>query len=276
MASGLKQRKKLTLYVDVGLSGQLVICNSEWMVCAACLAGGVFEGRDLKNGMIAVSGAIQDVEINAELEASVKTICDTEPLGICGAGIISAAASMLTAGIIGQNGKFNKDIRSPRIRKGAEGYEYVLVKASDSASGEDIVVTETDLDKLMRAKAAIYAGCGILGKSVNVTPADLELVVVAGNLGSSLDIEKAITIGLLPDIDRNKFVFTGNASMAGTRLVTFSTELLDDARQVAQAMIDMQLDNDADYIATYKSSLAFPHTEAGVFPSITAKLKRAK
>jgi len=275
VAAGLKQRKKLTLYIDIGPSGEVVIGNSEWMVSAACFAQPVFEGSGIKNGVLAISGAIQDVDINSKLEPALKTINDAAPLGICGSGLISIAASLLMAGVIDPRGKFNPAISSLRIRKVKDGYEYIIVKPEDSATGKEIVITETDLDKLIKAKAAIYAGCSTLSKSVNVSPADFEQVILAGSLGSSLNIEKAITIGLLPDIAKEKFVFIGNGALSGTRLVTFSTELLDDSRDVAQMMTDMQVDRADDYVATYTAALAFPHTEAALFPSVTEKLKQS-
>jgi uncharacterized 2Fe-2S/4Fe-4S cluster protein (DUF4445 family) len=275
VASGMQQRKKLTLYLDIGPSSEVVIGNSEWMVSAACFAQPVFEGRDIRHGMIAVSGAIQDVEINSKLEPTLKTIGETDPQGICGAGLISAAASLLTAGLIDQKGHFILPTASSRVRKGPEGHEFVLVKAADSATAKDIVITENDLAKLMTAKAAIYTGCQILARSVNVGPENLEQVIIAGSIGSRLDIEKAITIGLLPDIAREKIIYIGNGALSGARLVTFSTELLDDSRIVAQMMTDMQVEHAGNYTEIFEAALAFPHNEAALFPTITLKLKPA-
>ena len=132
VASGVQQRKKLTLYVDIGTSSEIVIGNSEWMVSAACYARPYFEGIGIKNGMAAMPGAIKEVDIDSKLGPSVKTIDDVTPKGICGAGLISATAALLLAGIIEQHGKFKSDIESRHIRRGKEGYEYILVKAAKS------------------------------------------------------------------------------------------------------------------------------------------------
>jgi uncharacterized 2Fe-2S/4Fe-4S cluster protein (DUF4445 family) len=275
VASGVQQRKKLTLYVDIGTSSEIVIGNSEWMVSTACYARPYFEGIGIKNGMVAMPGAIKEVNIDFKLEPSVKTIDDVIPKGICGAGLISATAALLLAGIIERNGKFKSALKSQRIHRGKEGYEYILVKAAKSYTKEDIVITEKDLENVIQTKAAIYAAICSLGHSVSIEPKDFEQVILAGCLGNSLDIEKAITIGLLPDIARERFVFIGNGSVAGARLITFSTELLDDSRSIAQMMTDVELNATVDYIANYKAALSLPNSDVTAFPSIFEKLKTA-
>ena len=141
---------------------------------------------------------------------------------------------------------------------------------------EDIVITEKDLENVIQTKAAIYAASCSLAHSVNVEPKDFEQVILAGCLGNSLDIEKAITIGLLPDIPRERFVFIGNGSLAGARLITFSTELLDDSRSVAQMMTDVELNATVDYIKNYRAALSLPNGDATAFPSIIEKLKTGR
>ena len=272
VASGVQQRKKLTLYVDIGNSSEIVIGNSEWMVSAACYARPYFEGIGIKNGMVAMPGAIKEVNIDSKLVPSVKTIDDIMPKGICGAGLISTTAALLLAGIIERNGKFKPDIKSQYIRRGKEGYEYILVKAAKSSTKNDIVITEKDLENVIQTKAAIYAAICSLGHSVSVEPKDFDQVILAGCLGNSLDIESAVTIGLLPDIPRERYVFIGNGSLAGARLITFSTELLDDSRSIAQMMTDIELNATVDYIRNYKAALSLPNSDPAAFPSVIEKL----
>jgi uncharacterized 2Fe-2S/4Fe-4S cluster protein (DUF4445 family) len=224
---------------------------------------------------VAMPGAIKEVNIDFKLEPSVKTIDDVIPKGICGAGLISATAALLLAGIIERNGKFKSALKSQRIHRGKEGYEYILVESAKSYTKEDIVITEKDLENVIQTKAAIYAAICSLGHSVSIEPKDFEQVILAGCLGNSLDIEKAITIGLLPDIARERFVFIGNGSVAGARLITFSTELLDDSRSIAQMMTDVELNATVDYIANYKAALSLPNSDVTAFPSIFEKLKTA-
>ncbi|GAI97172.1 unnamed protein product, partial [marine sediment metagenome] len=184
VGSGVYQRKKLTLYMDIGTNGEIVIGNSDWMVTASCSAGPAFEGGGVKYGMIATNGAIEDFDINpSNFEPVINTIGGTKPKGICGSGLINIVAGLLEVGVTGQNGKFNTNLRTKRIRKGSDGYEYVLAWAPETQIGKDIVITEVDIDNLIRAKAALYAGCQTLVKSVGISCSDLEQVIIAGAFG---------------------------------------------------------------------------------------------
>jgi uncharacterized 2Fe-2S/4Fe-4S cluster protein (DUF4445 family) len=270
---GLHQRKTLTLYMDIGTNGEVVVGNSDWMVTASCSAGPAFEGGGIKHGMIATSGAIQDFNIDpVTLEPTLHTIGGEKPRGICGSGLINTIAGLLEARVIGQNGKFNTDLKTSRIREGDDGYEYVLSWAGETETGKDIVITEVDIDNLIRAKAAMYAGCQTLSNSVGVNLCDLEQVIIAGAFGSHIDIARSITIGLLPDIPQEKFVFVGNGSLTGARLTSFSTDLLDDARKVAVMMTNLELSERVDFMNNYVAALFLPHTHSEEFPSVARRL----
>jgi uncharacterized 2Fe-2S/4Fe-4S cluster protein (DUF4445 family) len=270
---GLHQRKTLTLYMDIGTNGEVVVGNSDWMVTASCSAGPAFEGGGIKHGMIATGGAIQDFDIDpVTLEPTLHTIGGEKPRGICGSGLINTVAGLLEARVIGQNGKFNTDLKTSRIREGDDGYEYVLSWAGETETGKDIVITEVDIDNLIRAKAAMYAGCQTLSNSVGVNLCDLEQVIIAGAFGSHIDIARSITIGLLPDIPQEKFVFVGNGSLTGARLTSFSTDLLDDARKVAVMMTNLELSERVDFMNNYVAALFLPHTHSEEFPSVARRL----
>ncbi|MBA7604997.1 Na(+)-translocating NADH-quinone reductase subunit F [subsurface metagenome] len=273
VGAGVYQRKKLTLYMDIGTNGEIVIGNSDWMVTASCSAGPAFEGGGVKHGMIATNGAIEDFDINpSNFEPVINTIGGTKPKGICGSGLINIVAGLLEVGVIGQNGKFNTNLRTKRIRKGSDGYEYVLAWAPETQIGKDIAITEVDIDNLIRAKAAMYAGCQTLVKSVGISCSDLEQVIIAGAFGSNIDIEKSIIIGLLPDIPRDRFIFIGNGSLLGARLTSFSRDLLDDARRVANMMTNFELSVNVDFMNNYTASLFLPHPNAEEFPSVYKRL----
>ncbi|MBI2329425.1 MAG: DUF4445 domain-containing protein [Chloroflexi bacterium] len=275
VASGVHQRETITFYMDIGTNGEIVVGNSEWMVTAACSAGPAFEGGGVKHGMVASNGAIEEFDINrSTLEPVVGTIGREKPKGICGSGLINIIAALLEAEVISQNGKFNTDLPTRRIRKGDDGYEYVLAWAAETRTGKDIVITEVDIDNLIRAKAALYAGCQTLVKSVGMTCHDLEQVIIAGAFGSHLDIEKAITIGLLPELPLDRFVFIGNGSLLGAKLTSFSTDMLDDARRVAQVMTNFELSEDTTFMNNYIAALFLPHTDGSEFPLIAEKLAR--
>lgn len=275
VGAGIYQRKTLTFFLDIGTNGEIVVGNSEWMVTASCSAGPAFEGGGIKHGIVASAGAIEEFNINpANLEPEISTIGGAKPKGICGSGLINIVAGLLKAGVISQNGKFNHDLPTKRIRHGSDGYEYVLSWAPETQIGKDIVITEVDIDNLLRAKAAMYAGCQTLSKSVGINCSDFEQVIIAGAFGSSLNIEKAITIGLLPDLPLDRFIFIGNGSLLGARLTSFSTDLLDDARRVAQMMTNFELSENTDFMNNYIAALFLPHTNANEFPTVSKRLAK--
>ena len=277
VGSGVHQRKELTLYIDIGTNGEIVIGNSDWMVTASCSAGPAFEGGGVKHGLVATTGAIEQFDINpSNFEPVIGTIGEEKPKGICGSGLINIVAGLLEAGVIAPNGKFNTNLPTKRIRKRREGYEYVLSWAPETQIGKDIVITEADIDNLMRAKAAMYAGYQTLTKSVGVSCSELERVIIAGAFGSSMDIEKSITIGLLPDIARDRFIFIGNGSLLGARLTSFSTDILDDARRVAEMMTNIELSNNVDFMNNYIAALFLPHTNTDEFPTVAQRLTGLK
>ncbi|MBL7126220.1 MAG: DUF4445 domain-containing protein [Dehalococcoidales bacterium] len=273
VGSGVHQRKALTFFMDIGTNGEIVVGSSDWMVTASCSAGPAFEGGGVKHGIIAAEGAIEDVKINpSNFEPKIGTIGNARPKGICGSGLINTVAEMLETGVIGQNGKFNQDLATRRVREGADGYEYILARSAETQTGSDIVITEVDIDNLMRAKAAMYAGCQTLSKSVGIECCNFDRVIIAGAFGSHIDIKRAITIGLLPELPEKRFIFIGNGSLLGARLTSFSTDLLDDARRVAQMMTNFELSENVDFMNNYVAALFLPHTNAKEFPAVSKRL----
>jgi uncharacterized 2Fe-2S/4Fe-4S cluster protein (DUF4445 family) len=186
--------------------------------------------------------------------------------------LISIVSELLVHGVIDQSGKFNTSLSSPRVRKGEKGFEYVLAWAADTVTGQDVVITEPDIDAVIRAKAAIYAAFQTLSHSLNISSSDLQQVILAGNLGDIISIEKAITIGLLPDLPRDRFVFVGNASLSGGRAVNFSNDLLNASRKVAQMMTNIELSDNSDFNNNYVPALCLPHSDEKAFPTIMKKL----
>ena len=269
VAAGIAREEPLTLFIDIGTNGEIVVGNKDFLACAACSAGPAFEGGGIKHGMRATLGAIEAVHIDpATLEPMILTIGNKKPKGICGSGIISLLASLFLEGIIDQSGKYRRDLDHPRLREGRDGWEYVLVWGKDSATGEDIVFTEADIDNLIRAKGAMFAGYQTLLESVGLEIGMVERVILAGNFGSFLDLEQAITIGLLPDLPRERFFFIGNASLLGARLASTSLEALREMRRVADMMTHFELSAHPGYMDYYVSALFLPHTNIDLFPTV--------
>lgn len=275
LGSGIFQREALTLFLDVGTNGEIVLGNCDWLVCTSCSAGPAFEGGGLKYGMRATTGAIEQVRINPQtFEPMLLTIGKEKPLGICGSGIIDAIAEMLIVGLIEPNGKFNQELETDRVRKNETGWEYVIAKANQSADGiDDITITEGDIDNIIRTKGAIYAACKILLDSVGLTFAELDSFVIAGGFGKYINLERAITIGLLPEIDVEKFMFVGNGALLGERLVSVSREMMDEAQKVAEMMTNIELANNMKFMDEYVAAQFLPHTDTNAFPKTMAMVK---
>lgn len=273
LGSGIYQRKPLTLYIDIGTNGEIVIGNSEWMVTAACSAGPAFEGGGIKHGMRATLGAIEDFRLDpVTYEPMILTIGMVKPKGICGSGLINIVAEFLEGGVISPNGKFNTDLPTRRIRIGPDGREYVLAYAENTATGADLVITEVDIDNLIRAKAAMYAGYVTLLQSVGLSINNLEQVVIAGAFGSFIDVERAITIGLLPELPLDRFLFIGNGSLLGARLISFCNEMLDDCDRIARMMTNIELSESPKFMDNYVAALFLPHTNYTEFPRVSQRL----
>ena len=163
-----------------------------------------------------------------------------------------------------------------RLRVGDSGREYVLAWGSETESGEDLSLSEVDIDNLMRAKGAMFAGYVTLLDSVGLKLQDLEQVILAGAFGSFINIENAVAIGLLPDLPRDRFQFVGNGSLTGATLLAFSRDLLEEERRVADMMTNFELSDTPGYMDQYIAALFLPHTQEDYFPTITERLRAAR
>lgn len=276
-ATGVSRKKELALYIDIGTNGEIVLGGEDWLISCSCSAGPAFEGGGVKHGMRATAGAIEQVRIDAETcEPMILTIEGKKPVGICGSGLIDTLAELFLSRIIDRRGKFDLSLSTPRVRKGENGAEYVLVWGQESKTKKDIVLTEVDIDNLLRAKAAVFAGINILLDSVAVSLKDIEEIYIAGAFGKYLEVEKAIAIGLLPDLPCEKFIFIGNGSLGGAHMVAVSREGKDEVKRVARRMTYLDLSMNPKFMDGYVSALFLPHTNAELFPSVMAQIANSK
>jgi uncharacterized 2Fe-2S/4Fe-4S cluster protein (DUF4445 family) len=277
LVSQIHKQEKVSLFIDVGTNGEIVLGNREWLVTAACSAGPAFEGSGIKFGMRAMEGAIEEVEIDPKTyEVNYRVIGDVKPIGICGSGMIDALAEMYLAGVIDQKGKIREETGSKRIRKGESGLEYVLAWRVESAINKEIVITEVDLDNLIRAKAAIYAGFSTLLSQMGVTFADVENIYIAGGFGRYIDVERAVTIGMLPDLPVEKFQFLGNTSIIGAYFALLCDRLRHEAEDIARKMTYIELSVSRNFMDEYLSALFLPHTNLEAFPTVKREMEKRK
>ncbi len=290
LACGLAEADALTLFIDVGTNGEMVLGTRDWFVTCACSAGPAFEGAGVVCGMRATRGAIEEVWINSQtFEPTYRVIGETRPKGICGSGLISLVAELFITGVMDKSGNFDvgaglvgaglapaptgADARpaptgSPRVRVGDHGPEYVVAWASETDTGRDIVLTKVDVDNLMRAKAAIYAGFTVLAQSVGVDLKDVERLLIGGAFGKYINVEKAVQIGLLPDMPWDRFNFLGNTAVMGAYMALLSREARAQIKAIAEKMTYIELSADNTFYDAFTSALFLPHTDMGRFPTV--------
>jgi uncharacterized 2Fe-2S/4Fe-4S cluster protein (DUF4445 family) len=267
--TGFHREEPLTLFIDVGTNGEIVLGNKDWLMTASCSAGPAFEGGGIRWGMRAEEGAIEKVSINPEtLEPEFSVVGDILPRGICGSGMIDLISEMLKTGIIGPNGKFKLESDHPRMKKYDGEGSYVLEFAKNTAMDEDIVFTETDINSLVLSKGAIYAGFTVLLNEAGMDFPMVDRVIITGGFGQYLDIERAITIGLLPDIDRNKFSYLGNSSIAGAYMALLSDNYRKEAINISNSMTYIDFSSNSKFMDEFTSAVFLPHTNMDAFPSV--------
>lgn len=274
LAIGQASSDETTLFIDVGTNGEIVLGNRDWLMTCACSAGPAFEGAGVKDGMRATAGAIEEVWIDGKTyEPTFRVIGGGKPQGICGSALISLLAELFITGVLDKSGHFNFTLPSRRVRHTEQNGEYVLVWGGESADGEDIVLTRVDIDNLLRAKAAIYAGFEVLAKKVGFQIENVQRMVVGGSFGKFINIEKAIQIGLLPDLPWERFQFLGNTSIQGTYLALLSERNRTLLQQIAGSMTYIELSADNMFYEAFTSALFLPHTDLSKFPTVKQDLQ---
>ncbi|HVI40332.1 MAG TPA: ASKHA domain-containing protein [Anaerovoracaceae bacterium] len=274
LVSKMYEQSELALYMDIGTNGEMILGNNEFLISAAGAAGPALEGGISKQGMRAKAGAVDSVQI-VQNQLRITTIENAKPMGICGSGIVDLLAEMLLEGWIDYSGRFIPG-RSERIliRDG----EYVIVYAweCESALNEDLIFSQTDILRFMDTKAAVNTMVEFLLDVLGITPDKIQRVYMAGAFGTYINIESGITIGLYPDLPRERFVQLGNGSIKG------ACELLKDADQllVIEDLISnityLSLAEATDFLSKMSAAKFLPHTDFSLYPTVIEKIKSRK
>jgi len=273
VASRIAEEEPLTLFIDLGTNGEIVLGNKEFLMCASCSAGPAFEGGGIKNGIRAISGAIEAVNIDPiSFEPMILTIEKKPPKGICGSGIIEAIAWMRIRGIIDEAGRIRKGV-SEFVKEDDEGLKFVIVPANASATGRDIVLTQKDIRTIQLAKAAIYAALSTLTRIAGLEVRDLERIFIAGAFGNYLDILSAQILGMLPDVPQERFSFIGNGAIAGASMTLLSKDFAEEAQAIAKMVKSVELNLVKDFQSEFVKATYIPHMEKERFEDILDKIK---
>jgi len=274
--SGMSRSSDLSLLIDLGTNGELVLGNSEWLVCCSASAGPSFEGGGIACGMRATHGALERISLGKGGRVEAFTVVNGgKPLGICGSGLIDAIGELLRVGCIDRAGRFVETVCGNRLRRNDSGeLEFVLFAGEETALGRDIMLKESDIQNLIRSKGSVFMAAECLLDYVNLTFQDVRHVYIAGGFGNYLRIPQAISIGLLPDLPHERFHFIGNGSVQGAKMALLSEDALKFMTDhVAGSMTYLELSTHHKYMNEYSSCLFLPHTDIEKFPSVMGKQK---
>jgi uncharacterized 2Fe-2S/4Fe-4S cluster protein (DUF4445 family) len=264
--------EEINLFIDIGTNGEIVLGNNSFLTACACSAGPAFEGGGIECGMRASTGAVEKVQVDpATGVARYATVGNVPPRGICGSGMIDLVAQLFLAGWIDAAGKFDRVRPCASIRVEGRRASYTLASAGESGTGKPIMVTEIDIENILRTKASIYAACALMLSQVELRFEDLRHIYIAGGFGRFLDLENATVIGLVPDLPRERFRYIGNSSLMGSYMVVVSQDYRQRQLELAQRMTYLELNTDPAYMEQYTGALFLPHTDPTRFPSVRAR-----
>ncbi len=267
LLTGLEKQEEFWLFIDIGTNGEMVLGNSDLMMCCACSAGPAFEGGGITFGMRAMAGAIEKIVIDDDLKVSYATVNNAPAVGICGSGLIDCLFTLRKAGIINRQGKM-QEVTTDRMRQGEEGPEFVLVHAEESGIGKDIVITEADVENLIRAKAAVCAGIRVMLLKMELPIEAISKILIGGGFGNYLNLKDSIQIGLLPDLPAEYYDFIGNSSLKGAYMALLSRKVFEHSVALGKGMTYLELSDGNEFYDEYVQAMFLPHTDMSLFPSV--------
>jgi len=269
LAAGLWDRDEMSLFIDLGTNGEIVFGNRDFMMSCACSAGPAFEGGDISCGMRATDGAIEACTIDKETMEPTLTIVGEKgqkPVGICGSGIIDIISELFRCSIINAKGLFSRE--GDRVMRDAHGMgRYVLATADESETGREISINEVDIDNFIRAKGAIFSAIDTMLQSVDMTPDCIDKVYVAGGIGSGINMKNSVNIGMLPDVELEKYQYIGNSSLTGAYAMVMSDEANAKCTELGANMTYLELSTYPGYMDSFVAACFLPHTNSSLFPN---------
>jgi uncharacterized 2Fe-2S/4Fe-4S cluster protein (DUF4445 family) len=263
LATGIAEGDELSLLVDIGTNGEIVMGNGEWLVACSASAGPALEGAGIDCGMRAERGAVEKVYVEDGI-LGFKTIGELLPNGICGSGIIDLVSVLLEMRLLDRSGRLT-DSGDPRVVSVNGVKRFVLADGQDTESGNAIYITESDIENVITAKAAIFAATKILADRLDIDFSQICHLYIAGAFGNHLGIENAIRIGLIPDVPRERISFVGNTSIKGAKIVALYKEAYYKVRRIVERTTYYDLMGEEDYIEQFRKALFLPHTDIELF-----------
>lgn len=257
LTAGVCRSDEVSLLVDLGTNGEIVLGCAEWRACTSCASGPAFEGGGISAGMRAMDGAIEQVTFDPATDAfGWSVIGDGRPRGLCGSGIIDAAFAMYRAGVLDVRGRLVEG--APGVRCSQDGLEFVLVPAEESATGRAITVTDPDMTYLMDSKAAVLGAVTVLLDRYRVRPADVRNLYLAGAFGAYADLASVYGFGILPELPNAAVHPIGNGSLSGAYAALLSRPRRREAAACAASTVYIDLLVDPAFVEAYSAALQLP------------------
>lgn len=254
LATGVADAADTALAIDIGTNTEMCLTHRGGMTSLSCASGPAFEGAHIKFGMRAAPGAIERVRIAAGDQVEYKTIGDEPPVGLCGSGILDAVAQLRLTGLLDGRGRLS----GAGVREADGDAEFVIADQTAAGNGRAITVTQHDIRELQLAKGAIRCGIDTLLQDANISAADLDQVIIAGAFGTYIDVESAITIGMLPPMPVERVSQVGNAAGTGARLALISRDMRHRADAIAHRVHYLELARAPGFMRNFAVAMNFP------------------
>lgn len=274
ISSEIYNEKELTLAIDIGTNGEIIMGNTNLIVTGSCAAGSALEGAHISHGMRAAAGAIDSVKIDPQsFDVNYSTINDKEPMGICGSGLIDSVAEMLRSKIITRSGRFNQEfLNHERFLKSEDGIEFILVPKKETSTGNPIMISQKDIREIQMAKGAFYSGTNLILNYLNRTrnkTHQIHQIFLAGAFGNYIDKRNAKFIGMIPDITDEKIFQIGNAAGMGAQHCLINTNLRHKTMELLKKIEYVEIAVEKDFQREYAEAMYFPHLKLENFPSLS-------
>jgi len=275
LATGIYELDEMCLLIDIGTNSEVFIGNKNGILAASCASGPAFEGMQIKYGMKAISGAIEEFSIKPNGEVIYKTIDNLKPIGICGSGAVDIVAELFINGFIDNRGRFI-NTKNPRIIKTDKGYAYVIAWKNETAINEDIIFSQEDINAIQLAKSAIHTACMLLMKKMNINEEDIDKLFIAGAFGNYLNPINSINIGLIPDIPIERISFVGNTAISGAKICLLSKKMREEASFITKKIKFIELATDPEFPKELANSMYLPYKDLSKYRSVEERLKNRK
>jgi len=257
LATEVWQTSGVTLALDIGTNTEVSLVSDGEIASVSCASGPAFEGAHIKDGMRAAPGAIERLRLVDDV-VEYQTIGGAPPAGLCGSGILDAIAQLYAAGVLNDRGRMGEH---PRVRTTEGQREFVLVSKEEREGQRVISITQEDVRELQLAKGAIRAGIQVLLEATGRAAQDIEQVIIAGAFGSYIDVDSAVTIGMLPLLPLGRFRQVGNAAGMGAKLALISQHQRGEAQRIANQVRYIELTTAPHFAQTFINATRIGYKE---------------